>query len=312
MKINKIELPPIMTDAKADAMSGVLLDEMSYRRLFTTDVDVYDKATGQCIAKFRKGAIPGKLVKSGYDNLLSAAVLTDSHRGTASGLKDGVVMKPRVLKSGKISNTLIASVEKNETGIAGYFDPSARFPNCRLTAYTRYHFDKFKLAYPLIKHVDKMYAELMPVHYKKQRKAADSSSKDFVIPGTAFSTITVNKNWQTAVHKDKGDFKDGFGNLVALRDGKYTGGYLVLVKWGCAFDLQNGDLLMMDVHQWHGNTPIVKDNERVTRLSLVMYFREKIVYCGSLKEELHKVQNRKRGDSILLKKTQDGKKNRKA
>jgi hypothetical protein len=138
----------------------------------------------------------------------------------------------------------------------------------------------------------------MPENYMLQRDVADSTSKDFVIHNTAFTTVTVNRNWQTAVHTDKGDFENGFGNLVVLRKGRYTGGHFVMPKWGVAFDLQNCDLLLADVHQLHGNTPIHKIDEDAKRVSLVMYYRKNMVACGTADEEMVIAKNRKLGDKL--------------
>jgi hypothetical protein len=197
-----------------------------------------------------------------------------------------------------MSKTTIADGGAVNSGIVGYFDRNVRFPNCRLTAFNKKHFDKFKKAYPLIKLVDNFYKTLMPKEYKAQRSEADKTSQDFVIKDTAFTTVTVNKNWQTAVHKDAGDFKGGFGNLVAIRDGDYSGCHFVVVRWGVGFDLRNGDLLLVDVHQWHGNTPMIKEQNNATRLSLVMYYRENMIHCDTMEKELQRVKNRKRGDTI--------------
>lgn len=295
--IKRVYLPPTMTTQQSDNMAGKMLDNKSYDQLFDSDVDVYDAETKQCIAKFRKNVIPASVQKDAFDSLLIAAK-TSMNRGTAVGeTEDGKVSSKKVRAGGYISNT--SEAEKPvESGIVGYFDRSTRMPFCRLTAFNQNNLAKFKKAYPIIKLVDKQYESLMPKEYKAQRTIADSTSSDFVIKGTAFTTVTVNKNWQTAVHKDKGDFSGGFGNLVALRKGKYTGGYFVVVRWGVAFDLQNGDLLMVDVHQWHGNTPIIKDNNKVVRLSLVMYYRENMKDCGTMAQELHRAKNKKHGEPI--------------
>jgi hypothetical protein len=254
--------------------------------------------TGKCLAKFRKKVIPANIQRIGYECLLDAATKTDS-RGTAGGKdeEDGKASKFRARKDGTLSKQSIAKNFVN-SGVAGYYDRSTRFPNCRLTSFTRHNFDKFKEAYPIIKLVDQYYEKLMPVEYKRQRELADKTAQDFVIPNTSFTTITVNKNYTTAVHKDAGDFKEGFGNLVALRHGTYTGCHFVLPRWGVGFDLQNGDLLLVDVHQWHGNTPMIKHEDSATRLSLVMYYREKMYKCGTMQQELKRVQNRKKGEPL--------------
>lgn len=296
VKILKIK--PLMTQDEAQGMIGNMLKAQDCKQLVTYDADVFCSETGVCIAKFRKHVIAPNIQEVAYESLKIAATPTNN-RGSAGGVKDeqGKVTAPRKLKSGKVSKTLIANSQVS-SGIVGYFDRTARTPNCRLTAFNQHHMPKFKLAYPIIKVVDNFYKQLMPKEYKAQEAMAKKTSPDFVIKGTVFTTVTVNKNYQTAAHTDSGDFKGGFGNLVAMRKGQYDGCYLVAVRWGVGFDLQNGDLLLMDVHQVHGNTPMIKLTKDATRLSLVMYYREKMINCGSLEEELHTVKNRKHGTKL--------------
>lgn len=288
---------PKMNDVDAEKLAGAMLGEKDYNLLVNYDADIICEETNKVIAKFRKNIIPGNIAKAAFDNLQTAAKATNN-RGVGGGTKkNGKFVEAKVKKDGTLSNTSRALATVN-SGIIGYFDRNARFPYCRQTAFNEKEFKKFKKAYPIIKFVDKTYEELMPEHYKLQREVADNTSKDFVIPDTAFTTVTVNKNWQTAVHTDKGDFEKGFGNLVVLRKGKYTGGYFVVPKWGVAFDIQNCDLLLVDVHQWHGNTPIVKIDEGATRISLVMYYRKKMIECGSADEEMNIAKNRVKGQKM--------------
>jgi len=296
--VKVFKLAPLMTVEESDEWRGRMLTADDCKLLIKEDADVIDKESGKVIAKFRKRVIPPAIQIAGYNALLDAATPTDS-RGIAGGKdeEDGKASQMRLKKDGTYSKQSIA---KNfvESGVAGYYDRSTRFPNCRLTAFTRHHFDKFKDAYPIIKKVDNLYAELMPKEYKIQRGIADKTAQDFVIPNTAFTTVTVNKNYTTAVHKDAGDLKEGFGNLVALRNGTFEGNYFVVVRWGVGFDLQNGDLLLVDVHQWHANTPMIKHEKDAVRLSLVMYYREKMIKCGTMEQELQRVKRRKKGDKL--------------
>lgn len=295
--IKKYELKPRLSDEQALKLAGAMLGEKDYNVFIDHDADVFCAETGKTIAKFRKNIIPGNIAKNAYDNLKTAAKATNN-RGVGGGeKKDGKFGEAKVKQDGTISNTRRALTSVN-SGIIGYFDRNARFPYCRQTAFNEKEFSKFKKAYPIIKFVDKMYEKLMPEHYKLQRDVADQTSTDFVIPDTAFTTVTVNKNWQTAVHTDKGDFEKGFGNLVALRKGKFNGGFFVVPKWGVAFDIQNCDLLLVDVHQWHGNTPIKKVDEDATRISLVMYYRKKMIHCGSAEEEMNIAKNRVKGQKL--------------
>jgi len=298
--IKKHILKPRLTDEEALRLKGNLLEEKDYNTLITHNADVYCEETGKCIAKFRKKIIPGNIAEKAYESLKSVSVNT-RNRTISAGNSDehGNFSRKMIKKDGTVSNTNLA-FEQNEvrSGIIGYFDRTPRTPYCRQTAFNEKQFSKYKEAYPIIKFVDTAYAELMPDHYKLQRDEADKTSQDYVIKNTAFTTVTVNKNWQTALHTDKGDFEKGFGNLVVLRQGRYSGGYFVVPKWGVAFDVQNCDLLLVDVHQWHGNTPIKKIDEHATRVSLVMYYRKNMINCGTTEEEKEIVKNRMEGDKL--------------
>ena len=202
----------------------------------------------------------------------------------------------------------------------GFYESSSNFCKlpCRLTHFTRTNYDKYKRGIPFIQRIDSLFKKLIPEAYEKQLERANKKSH-LKISGTSFSTITINRNFRTALHKDAGDFKDGFGNLTVIERGKYHGGYTVFPQFGIGVDVRTGDFLAMDVHQWHSNTEIYeteedklyndtidyvfKDNPEVgtvglnnkyTRLTFVCYLREKILNCSDdipdafLKESGHK------------------------
>ena len=108
----------------------------------------------------------------------------------------------------------------------------------------------------------------------KQLKKANETL--FRIPKTSFTTITTNVNFQTSVHKDKGDDEDGFGNLSVIENGKYNGAETCFPQYGIGVDVRNGDILFMDVHEWHGNLPMVYKSKDAIRLSIVCYLRYKV------------------------------------
>jgi hypothetical protein len=105
---------------------------------------------------------------------------------------------------------------------------------------------------------------------------------DFTIRGTAFTTMTVNKSLPTTYHRDEGDLKGGFGVVFTL--GKFTGGQLVLPAFRVAIDYQPLDMILMDVHETHGNLDNIKGN----RIACVLYVRENMNKCGSALEEEEK------------------------
>jgi hypothetical protein len=172
------------------------------------------------------------------------------------------------------------------SGIAGWFDRYPRIPYGRATGYTRNNFEKFKMSFPFLKSLAKGFKEMMPKRYSNQMAAAKKIDPEFLVPGTPFTTITVNKTFRTAAHYDAGDFTEGLSNLLVLsNDGKFTGGYLIAPEYRIAVNVRPGDLLLINNHEvMHGNTPIVCE-EGSERISLVVYFREKMLELGSKEYE---------------------------
>jgi hypothetical protein len=172
------------------------------------------------------------------------------------------------------------------SGIAGWFDRYPRLPYGRATSYTRDNFDKFKMSFPFLQQLAKGFKDLLPNRYAEQTKAASKIDKRFLVPDTPFTTVTVNKTFRTAAHYDAGDLNTGLSNLLTLsNDGKYTGGYLIAPEYRIAINPRPGDLLLINNHEvMHGNTPIVCE-EGSERISLVVYFREKMLELGSKEYE---------------------------
>lgn len=187
-----------------------------------------------------------------------------------------------------ISDTTYANVVFS--GIAGWFDRYPRIPYGRATAYTQHSYDKFKLAFPFLQTLDRGFAELLPTRHAAQREAADKIDPAFLVPETVFTTITVNKTFRTAAHRDAGDFSNGLSNLLVLsNNGNYTGGYLILPEVRIAINVRPGDLLLVNNHEYiHGNTPIEMQDEIAERVSLVCYLREKMLELGSKEYEDHR------------------------
>ena len=168
------------------------------------------------------------------------------------------------------------------SGIAGWFDRYPRIPYGRATSYTRDNFEKFQMAYPFLQNLSEGFKNLLPERYSAQMEAASKLDARFLVPGTPFTTITVNKTFRTAAHYDAGDLNSGLSNLLTLsNDGKYTGGYLIAPEYRVAVNVRPGDLLLINNHEvMHGNTEI-KCDEGSERVSLVCYFREKMLDLGS-------------------------------
>jgi hypothetical protein len=118
---------------------------------------------------------------------------------------------------------------------------------------------------------------------------------------TPFTTITCNNRWRTAAHVDKGDLKEGFGVLCCLGD--FEGCDLVFPRYRTAVRYREGDVLLADVHQVHGNSPLLNPDGTVPevgrepeRLVCVFYYQEDMDKCEStMEKERRSINRRERG-----------------
>lgn len=258
-------------------LEGTFLDDNSYDTLLTEDANVYD-TSGNILIMFRKNMLSVDKLKNAYLSWRKSITFTEG-RGISSGSSH-----KRVRKDGSVGKMTVGN--KVYSGAVGYMDPNALIRYCRKTSYTRDNFELFKEGVPLVQEVDKFYKELAPEHYALQKKYADATDVNYVIQGTTFTTVTVNKNFRTAVHKDSGDLKGGLGNLSCYREGTFDGCYFCLPEYRIAVDMQMGDMLFVDVHKWHGNTQFKDCSDDFLRISYVMYYRENMYQCALPSAEL--------------------------
>ena len=173
------------------------------------------------------------------------------------------------------------------SGIAGWFDRYPRIPFGRATSYTAREPEKFAMAYPFLQSLAKGFKDLLPWRYNNQMEAAKKLDPRFLVPETPFTTVTVNRSFRTACHFDAGDLTSGLSNLLTLtNNGNYKGCHLVAPEYRVAVNPRPGDLLLINNHEvMHGNTQIELLDEEAERISLVVYFREKMLELGSKEYE---------------------------
>ena len=217
--------------------------------------------------------------------------------------RDEIVKEAIRVKSKLTSTTSYAQAVWS--GIAGYFDRYPRIPYGRATAFTEKNPEKFAMGFPFLQKLSDGFKQLLPERFAKQKEACDKMDPKFIIPGTVFTTATVNKTFRTAAHRDAGDLNEGFSNLtVVSNNGKYKGGYLVLPEYRVAVNIRPGDLLLINNHEGiHGNTEMTVEDPEAERISFVCYFREKMLELGSWNYELTRknyVEERRRNKSHPL------------
>lgn len=305
-----IHVEKILTDEQVLELKGKFINESHIKQpIIDEDTDIYYEE--RLLLKFRKNRFHPHLCELAFQNYRKFAKASRG-RGASAGEIDptSVYWKKRdpvetkgfstkYLVNGSVSKMRVNNQVASQP--IGYFESTKSLGvdlPCRLTHYTKECKTKFENGFPFIKEVNESYKELNPERHADQYERA-SVFPEYQIDDTAFSTFTINRNFQTGVHQDAGDY--GFGNLTVLERGTYRGGYFVLPQFGIGIDMRQGDHLCVDVHQFHGNTKmyetqsdvranealedIFRDNASVgtvgldkkfTRLSFVFYLRENI------------------------------------
>ena len=271
-----------MADSPVAELKGKMLDDSHVKHTIGSESTTVVTPEGNVLAVLIKNVLPSTLCLTAEPLFLSAATATVIHsfRGTAAGEK--MVQRPKL--DGTLSKVLtvpdVPRLRGAKHGVLGYMDASNNGLNpCRTTSYTRDHWEQFSTTVmPYVQAVDGVFQTYMPERWAAQMSVA-STTPDYTIAGTTFSSITVNLNFATATHQDKGDLAEGFGVLTSFRSGEYAGGSLVFPKYGLAVNVCTGDVLLADVHQWHGNLPIRGTPDDYQRLSCVMYYRSRLPLC---------------------------------
>ena len=314
--IKTIYLPELCSDEELKTLKGHHLDDAWILHMFDEDVDVFSES-GEFILSFRKDKL--KETKVGFDNY-KKMIGPSRGRGASAGQIDPDLLywkKRNLVNTNGISTSITVKGKVSKMKInnpvystpVGYFDKSngalGKNLPCRLTSFTKSNFKEYETGFPFLKEIAENYKSIRPEEYNKQNERAELK-KDFKIPDTPFSTITINRNFRTALHKDAGDF-GGVACLSVLEEGKYNGGIFMIPRFGIGINLRHGDFLVADVHQFHCNTELWTTPEQdeynkfncptfkkvnkylgfagiehdFTRMSFVCYLREKIINCDN-------------------------------
>ena len=259
---------------------GKHFGENWYQFIITDSQNGYYHQDGvkKILFKFHKNVV--KHSEIAITGFLELSKKKHSNRGMASGIPSGQTNARTLTKTGQSEGQYIAS------NISGYFDRPLRehrgilgtIQACRTTAFTLNNISLWKDSLLFIQWCSNLYKKYSPLEWKIQNKEWKLINTNLKIPKTVFTTITSNYNWRTACHKDSGDFLYGLGNLVVIGN-NFKGGYLGFPQFKVLIKIEPGDFLLMDVHQWHCNTPITVTGNGGYRLSFVMYIRQDMSKC---------------------------------
>ena len=247
-----------------DFIQGKNYNEKDFNIIVEDSQRVYLKDKGHLLLSFHKNVVNNDiffpLIKKNYTD----SSLSSCNRKIATG------------ENCKTSRT--------PTGILGYMDCLTPYQKTLLNGInegarkTKFLRDKHKNwteTLCLYENVDKIFKTNEPKYYMKQKKEYNKIINELKIPKTNFTTITVNRNFRTATHTDKGDLQNGLSCLICLGNDKYKGGFLGFPKQKVLVKIKPGDVIFMDSHQPHCNTELNVGTHGI-RFSLVCFIREKM------------------------------------
>ncbi len=307
--MKELQLKDALSDAQVDAWKGKAIDDTYYDpdlRITSDRVVMKPDGSGPLLI-LKTDCLPLDYCRTAFPLLFEMAndEVADGNRGTAAGVKmtletleDGSIGKRnQVPKFHELSSEDKDRLRGAYNGVVGALDRSPEFPLCRETEYGPSH-RKIRPCLPFFQKIDEVFRTYAGERWAAQMERVKMTPSNYIFPETSFTTATINRNFQTAVHKDKGDLKAGYGVITCLIAGRFSGGLLVFPKYRVAVHFKTQDVLLCDVHEWHANTPIVGMDGEYERLSCVLYFRENMAKCLSPAEELAQAKRRQVGNLL--------------
>lgn len=275
-----------VTKSSSHNFAGIMAQEEDYHTLVDEDC-IITREDGSLLAVLLKGALDNEKANEAWSAVEGDSFWTNN-RGTATGAE-------YVKKNKQI---VVKKEDEVQSGILGFYERTSRMPYCRACAWNLNNPSKMKMMVPMVEQVDALLKKHAPERYEKQAIFARKAHKDFLIGNTNFSTLTVNKNFRTAYHKDVGNVEHGISAMTVIKQGRWSGANLCFPAYEIAVKLDHRDVIIFDPHEFHGNTELYRLSKDAVRCSVVFYFRDKIQECLSAKEELLRVQNRKQGEQL--------------
>lgn len=250
--IRRIECPRVLTDKQARKLKGKPLPP-------DYPLKIYGGADGAPVDLVREDGTPLLLYRPKATNPATwdKAMAALRRAATKSNTRGGVV-----------------------SGTIGCYEPRPQSPADYRTAFTRDDPDGWRDLQPLLQEMSDVYRRELPDRYAVQARFWRATSPECRIL-EPFTTGTVNKCVEFDVHRDRNNLRSGIAVMAVRHKGHWEGGLFALPQYQVAVDLRDGDVILCDNSEYHGNTPFVVKGGRVHRQSVVLYYRRELLRHAS-------------------------------
>jgi len=121
---------------------------------------------------------------------------------------------------------------------------------------------------------------------------------DYRLVDTPYTTVNINVNHAIKHHKDNGNIKGSYSNVLILKE-NCIGGELVLPEYGIALEQSDGALcIFKGQEEIHGVMPLTPSSKDFYRASIVYYTMAQLKHCYPYKEEVTRLNLKKRERAV--------------
>ena len=240
---------------------------------------------GSILFVLLKGALSRVLTEKELDSTYKLLRTVSGNLSNRPDIIGEKMRMPGIRKDGTASNfnmapqAIVDAMGGNSDllGFYKYKNPAPGVVDCAPTAWTTGEPTLYGDAQRFIYAVDEVYRTFLPDEYLTQMAYVRAIPAELRIGRTAFTTLYVLRNAPTAVHKDRFDYEKSFGVMATLGD--WRGNAIVWPKYRIGVDYRPGDVLLGDVHEYHGNLPLLSGE----RVSCIFFVRTGMHQCPTLK-----------------------------
>jgi len=170
---------------------------------------------------------------------------------------------------------------------------------CRFSNKTFEEKENMKKLMSFQKILCEVYKEHLPSLFEKDiefvRKNIDD---DYRLVDTPYTTVNINVNHAIKHHKDNGNIKGSYSNVLILKE-NCLGGELVLPEYRIALEQSDGALcIFRGQEEIHGVMPLTPLNKEFYRASIVYYTMAQLKHCYPYKEEVTRLNMKKRERAV--------------
>jgi hypothetical protein len=173
------------------------------------------------------------------------------------------------------------------SNVLGAIDRSGRIPYGRLTKSTEVRYKEFESNKPFYQEINDLLRQTHPEKFEiLNARFSEVQDQTYNLFGTAFTTITINNNFQVAYHRDGNNAENAVAALAVMESGEWSGGEFVFPELRIGFDIREGDVFIGDNQGLiHGMLPFDMKSHDAENIMFVFYQRDGIIRLDTKKCE---------------------------